>query len=89
MDTPGIIVEICTDGTVQTVPVSGFSAADKGFPTLISNISGIGYANFTHTTATSGYIATWVVNGTVTTTYRVFGVAWGIPLSLYLPLVVR
>ena len=89
MDIPGNKVEACTDGTVQTMPVSGFSAAAKGFPTLVSNISGVGYANFTHTTDTSGYIATWVVNGTITTTYRVFGVAWGIPFRIYLPWTVK
>ena len=86
MDTPDITVEVCTDGTVQTVLVYGYFSAAQGFPTLVSDISHVGYANFTHSTDTSGYIATWDVTvGDVTTTYRVFGVAWGVPFSIYLP----
>jgi len=77
VDTPGNIMEVCDNGTVQTVPVYGFYSTAQGFPTLITTISGVGYANFTHTTDTSGYIATWDgTSGSVTTTYRVFGVAW-------------
>ena len=92
IDTPGITVEICTNGTVQTVPVSGYLAA-QSFPTLVSNLSGVGAANFTHTTETSGDIATWdVTNIMIKTTYHIFGVAWGVgePLHMvYLPLVVK
>jgi hypothetical protein len=94
VNTPGNTVEICTDGTFKTYPISGYSTAAKGFPSLITNISGIEGANITHTTATSGDVATWVVSGPLagmTTTYHVFGVAWGAgrPPSLYLPFVVR
>jgi len=93
MDTPGNIVEACTDGTVQTVPVYGFYSVVQGFPAQDGEISGVGPAYFTHTTDTSGYIATWDVTGNgVTTTYRVFGVAWGVgqpPFSIYLPWAVK
>jgi hypothetical protein len=94
VNTPGSTVEICSDGSFETYPISGFGSAARGFPSLTTNISGVENANITHTTANSGDIATWVVAGPLagmTTTYHVFGVAWGVghPPLLYLPLVVR
>lgn len=95
VDIPGNTVEICSEGTYWTVPISGYSVSAKGFPTLIANVSGVEYANFTHTTGTSGDIATWDMADYplvgMTTTYHVFAVGWGVgqPPLQYLPLIVR
>jgi hypothetical protein len=91
VDTPGNIVEVCTDGTVQTVPVYGYAFYDAGYPTLGSNISGVGRAFFTHSSDSNTYFVTWKsTSAGVTTTYQVFGVAWmGGLHRLYLPLVVK
>lgn len=91
VDMPSIAVEVCSNGAVQYMSVSSSSAATS-FPTLVSNISGVGYANFTYSTDPNVHLASWAIKtGMITSTYKVFGVAWGVgqPTTLYLPLLVR
>jgi hypothetical protein len=91
VDTPNHTVEVCDNGTVQTEPMDGFGFSGAGFPSLVSQISGIGNTNFTHGTNTNPYLLVIEDTGIINTNYRVFGIAWGVtqPPSLYLPFVVR
>jgi hypothetical protein len=92
LDIPGITVEGCSNGSLQTVPISGYFSAAEGFPTLVSDISGVGNTNFTRSTGSIPIASFDVTTGQITTTYKVFAMAWGVgapPYSLYLPLTFR
>jgi hypothetical protein len=71
---PGVSLAISDDGTVQTTNILG-STYDNGTNTLGSNISGVGFAYFTHTT-TSSPLTSWTTVSLSDPTYNVFGIAW-------------
>jgi hypothetical protein len=91
MDTPNHTVEVCDNGTIQTEPMNGSGFSAVGFPSLVSKISGVGNTNFTYGTNTNPYLMVIEDTSAINTTYRIFGMAWGVtqPPSLYLPFVVR
>jgi hypothetical protein len=69
----GVAVAISTDGTVQVVSVFGRTYFVKtGTATLNAVVSGVGNADFTHTTTSSPLIY-WTGSNT---TYNVFGIGW-------------
>jgi hypothetical protein len=77
-NSPGTAIAISTDGTVQTVGISGATySGQAGTTTLVSNISGVGPANFTYS-STSSPLTSFNANGVlgVSTTYNVLGIAW-------------
>jgi hypothetical protein len=74
----GVSVSISTDGTARYDDVEGRTYYGT-FPTLVSNISGVGLTNFTHSTDSAAPLNAMIVDGPLagmTTTYNAFAVAW-------------
>jgi len=74
----GISVSISTDGTARYDDIEGRPFMGS-YPTLQSNISGVGNASFTHSTDSQLPLNATVVDGPLagmTTTYKAFSVAW-------------
>jgi len=70
---PGSSVAISDDCTVQFVSVHGADYYNAGYPTLSSDISGVGRGLFTHSTNSQTPLTSWQANGN---TYNVFAIGW-------------
>jgi len=77
----GLCVEISTDGTAQYKTIEGRDYYGT-YPTLGSDISGVGRGLFTHSTDSAHPLTSWSQGGIVSTTYKAFAVGWSSPIVL-------
>jgi len=75
-NSPGTAIAISTDCTVQTVSISGATYNGQGgTTTLVTNISGVGPANFTYST-TASPLTSFTTITEEDPTYGVFAIGW-------------
>lgn len=75
-NSPGTAIAISTDCTLQTVSILGATySGQAGTATLVTNMSGVGPANFTYST-TSSPLTSWTTTVLVDPTYGVFAIGW-------------
>ena len=73
----GTAIAISTDCTVQTVSISGATySGQAGTTTLVTNISGVGPANFTYSTTSSPLTSWTTIVREEDPTYGVFAIGW-------------
>jgi hypothetical protein len=76
-NSPGTAIAISTDCTVQTVSISGATYnGQAGTTTLVTNISGVGPANFTYSTTASPLTSWTTIVEEEDPTYGVFAIGW-------------
>lgn len=73
----GTAIAISTDCTVQTVSISGATySGQAGTTTLVTNIAGVGPANFTYSTTSSPLTSWTTIVREEDPTYGVFAIGW-------------